>query len=272
MKNKLLKKEFLNGIRCIALIAAFLLAGIELYGIIEKDIIDGSPKSFDVKLNFIGNCLMILIFIFLFVYPHKIEFLAIASFYYSFLCTTTELNNPMGICMFVLGSVILYVRGAFIINPKRKYCILIIVYITMLLCELQFGIDAFLGELLNKLGYICVLLITVFLLRMNESVAGIDRKEGINKLNLAIYTELVPADVILLKKVLENKQYKVIADEVCRSEGTIRNRLNKIYDILGVMDKMGFVSTYTGYEIVYEEETKNETHKIKQNFLYKKKK
>lgn len=40
---------------------------------------------------------------------------------------------------------------------------------------------------------------------------------------------------------------------VHRSEGTIRNRLNKIYDVLGVMDRKGFIMTYFGYDIVFEE-------------------
>ena len=53
-------------------------------------------------------------------------------------------------------------------------------------------------------------------------------------------------------KVLENEQYKNIARTVYKAPGTIRNRLNKIYDILGVMDRMGFISTYLGYEIVFE--------------------
>ena len=53
--------------------------------------------------------------------------------------------------------------------------------------------------------------------------------------------------------------YKVIALDVSRSEGTIRNRLNMIYDVLGVMDRMGFISTYMGYEIVFKDEKKKES-------------
>ena len=50
---------------------------------------------------------------------------------------------------------------------------------------------------------------------------------------------------------LNNMQYKVIASELNKKEGTVRNRLNKIYDVLGVYDKMGFISKYHGCDITY---------------------
>ena len=73
-------------------------------------------------------------------------------------------------------------------------------------------------------------------------------------LNLAEYPGLVETDVVLLQKVLKNEQYKNIARAVYKAPGTIRNRLNKIYDLLGVMDRMGFISSYFGYDIVFEQE------------------
>lgn len=48
-------------------------------------------------------------------------------------------------------------------------------------------------------------------------------------------------------------RYKPFLQKLSRTEGIVRNRLNKIYDILGVMDKTGFLTTFTGYEIVFEE-------------------
>ena len=71
---------------------------------------------------------------------------------------------------------------------------------------------------------------------------------------------------------MDNKQYKVIGNEVFRAEGTVRNRLNKIYDILGVMDRMGFISTYMGYEIVFQKDEKLIVPQNKKTLLYKKKK
>ena len=65
--------------------------------------------------------------------------------------------------------------------------------------------------------------------------------------------------------------YKIIAAEVFRAEGTIRNRLNKVYDILGVMDRMGFISTYMGCKIVFENIENKETITTTKKLPYKKK-
>ena len=62
--------------------------------------------------------------------------------------------------------------------------------------------------------------------------------------------------------MLKNEQYKNIARAVYKAPGTVRNRLNKIYDLLGVMDRMGFISTYFGYEIVFSQ---NETDFSQEN-------
>ena len=59
----------------------------------------------------------------------------------------------------------------------------------------------------------------------------------------------------MLRRVLDNQQYKVIAIDLQKSEGTIRNRLNKVYDILGVADRVGFITTYSGFKLIYELET-----------------
>ncbi|MBO7597412.1 MAG: hypothetical protein J6T70_10260, partial [Bacteroidales bacterium] len=51
--------------------------------------------------------------------------------------------------------------------------------------------------------------------------------------------------------------------------GTIRNRLNKVYDILGVMDRMGFISTYMGCNIIFENFENKKTIKTEKKLLNK---
>ena len=74
-------------------------------------------------------------------------------------------------------------------------------------------------------------------------------------MNLCDYLTLKKSDLILLELVQQNKLYKEIAVIVNKSEGTIRNRLNRIYHILDVIDRMGFISAYSNYKIIYEENT-----------------
>ncbi|MBO4533966.1 MAG: hypothetical protein J5726_09795 [Treponema sp.] len=106
--------------------------------------------------------------------------------------------------------------------------------------------------IIEKTGYTLVLSLILFLLITHNHFSKAESQGTQKILNLAIYPGLTESDVVLLQKVLENEQYKNIARAVYKAPGTIRNRLNKIYDLLGVMDRMGFISTYLGYEIIFE--------------------
>lgn len=95
--------------------------------------------------------------------------------------------------------------------------------------------------------------ITIFLLVKYEDKKNNIKKEN-NILNIASFSGTKKTDVTLLEKVLQGHQYKNIAFETKRAEGTVRNRLNKLYDILGVYDRVHFVSLYYGYEIIFKTE------------------
>ena len=267
MKNLLFKKEVLLGIRIFSTICAIFLFIVEIHNeIIRPAFTTEGAIDFWALRSHIGNLIVIIFCILLALNPYKLEFLAISSFYYSFMGIIFELDNPMGICMFFLGITVLYVRGFFLTEKKKKVTALCLLYIVMILSGIHFGFTVFLDSLINKIAYTLVLSIIFFLLvACNYKIeSSVDKSTKI--LNLSIYPELVQNDVSLLQKVLENKQYKVIALETSKAEGTVRNRLNKIYDVLGVMDRMGFISTYMGYEIVFEE-NENESQFQAKNFL-----
>ncbi len=261
MKNIIYDKRFLLIIRCISILCIIFLAVIETY-----DSVTMKKNLFSDIYTFSVLCINILAIVFFFalaIFPYKLEFLAIISFIYSLCCLVFDKNNPIGILMYVLSNVVLYVRGFFIRNTKQKILISVIIYIALLLGELHFGISVFLNSLVNKLGYSLVLSIICFLLLTNKK----ESNDIARKLNLAEYPLLVPNDIPLLQNVLQNKQYKEIAIIVRRSEGTVRNRLNKIYDILGVMDRMGFIMNFLECDIVFEEIKSNPESKKDKNLL-----
>ncbi len=254
MTNYLVKKNTLLGIKIISTLCALFLTAVEVYNQIQTPtFLAISNINFYSLRRLIGNAFVICLFVILSLYPHKLEFLAIASFYYTLICFIDDFNNPIGICMFFLGISILYIRGFFINKRNRKIIITVIIYCLLLLSKLHFGYDNFLEILINHLGYTTVLSTILFLLiEYKQNIDSNPKSKNTRILDLSQYHELVENDIALLQKVLEDKQYKVIANEVFKAEGTVRNRLNKIYDILGVMDKMGFISTYMGYEIVFQ--------------------
>ena len=273
MKNILYEKPFLRTIKLLAtIITTFLIVitSLRIYRMI------GSFREYTLKIYdffvLIENIIVIILSFRLIYYPHKIEYLAVMSFIYSFGCLVFDLDNPMGVLMYALGITALYVRGLFINGKKYKIFIFVLLYIGLLLGGIHFGLSESLYPLINKLGYTLVLSLIIILLLLYKNHSSIESSNTTSILNLANYPGLVENDVILLQKVLENEQYKNIATAVYRTEGTIRNRLNKIYDILGVMDRMGFISTYMGYEIFFQKEDLAYGNKTINNLLYKKKK
>ena len=274
MPNPFLKERTLLGIKILSISVALFLTGVEVYNQIKSPAFSKiSNINFYSLRRLLGNSFVICLFVLLTIFPHKLEFFATASFYYSFICFIDDLNNPMATYMFFLGISIFYIRGFFINKKKPKIFLSIIVYIILLISKFRFGRSIFLEILINHLGYTIVLSTILFILiSYKENILSYVKSREINKtLNLSQYSDLVENDVLLLRKVLENKQYKIIADEVFRAEGTVRNRLNKIYDILGVMDRMGFISTYMGYEIIFKTEDKSSDNKTMNKLLYKKK-
>lgn len=252
MYSSFYSKGFQNIVKCFAILASILLTVVTSIHFYKIYILKENLLSFYNITELIENFLAIFFFILLIIFPYKLEFLAIISFMYSFSCFISDMNNPISVLMYFLGNIVLYIRGFFFTNKKLKFIISSIVYVLLLVSEIHFGLSVFYICLFNKLGYTLVLALICFLLLSYKNGTN-SNNEARKRLNLAEYPLLVSNDIPLLQNVLQNKQYKEIAMIVHRSEGTIRNRLNKIYDVLGVMDRKGFIMTYFGYDIVFEE-------------------
>ena len=60
--------------------------------------------------------------------------------------------------------------------------------------------------------------------------------------------------MILLQDIMTQMKYKEIATKIHGSEGALRNKLSRIYKILEVGDRTGFLTIYSGYELIYDPE------------------
>ena len=132
---------------------------------------------------------------------------------------------------------------------KVKIILLSLALFAMQCIRLRFGIEFFINGLIDDIGYSLVFLSGIFFTHV-FAVRNVKPTEKI--LNVAEYEGLKEADADMLRRVLDNQQYKMIAIDFNQKEGSIRNRLNKIYDTLGCADRIGFLTTYTGFQIVYE--------------------
>lgn len=250
MKNFLYNKKIKICIRvfsAIGILVLFLAEMVILYRFLNSE-----EKNIDFENleTFISNFLVLGLFVFIIIFPQKFSFIALATFFYSISIIPFEPSNPMGILMFDLGIMILNVRGFFQTYFKTK--ILSILFLLMLLScfRLRLGLNIFIEGFVEDLGYSFVFFLGIFFTYGYASRNASDEKI----LNIAKYEGLKESDIDLMYRVLNNLQYKVIAKELQKSEGTIRNRLNKIYDILGVADRVGFVTTFSGFELIYKPE------------------
>lgn len=147
--------------------------------------------------------------------------------------------------------IILLARGFYHKKRILKSSISATILIILLLTKLRYGSIRFLQILINDLGVILLSTVSlVFIYIFSQNKFNAENKE--KKINLAEYDSIKEKDSVLLNMVLNNVQYKVIALNTGLSEGTVRNRLNKLYDILGVADRIGFITTYSDFEIFYD--------------------
>lgn len=236
-------------IQILSILAIILLIVIEIKNIFYPS------KEINIIYYYvlIENFIAIILFTVLTFFPHKLELLAIIAFNYSIEILLIDEINYMGLFMFYLGISILYYRSFFTNNKLKKIILLSFIYCFLLISKIHFSFDIFIEFSLNSFAYLLILSFSIFIIKSKDK-NKIYIKET---LNLSDYPETTEKDVILLNYAKSNMSYKVIARELYRTEGTVRNRLNKLYDILGVFDRLGFLSTFYNHEIVYSEKVED---------------
>ncbi len=202
--------------------------------------------------SFIENNCIIIITFFLLLKPQKFALIGIISLWYSIVIAFRSSDNMMCIPMFFLTFGTFLVRGLFSKYKKSKISIFICIYLYEILIPLHFGISDFIESTILKIAYSFVIILSYFFISEFHISKVLVDINTVHVLNLANFKGINRCDIDLLEKVLENKKYKEIASELRGNPGTIRNRLNKLYDILNVGDRTGFITRYYGYKIVYE--------------------
>ena len=159
----------------------------------------------------------------------------------------------MGIPMFTLCIATFAIRGFFLKNKKLKISIFAAFYIISLILPVFYD-DMFIEHLITKIAISFVMIIAIFFLIEYARQRGSIQATKDKTLNIASFKGLERSDMYLLEQVLDNKKYKEIAQSIHGSEGALRNKLSKIYKILEVGDRTGFLTIYSGYELIYEPE------------------
>lgn len=242
-------KRFLFYIRAFTVIGVVMVFAIVINQLCFLKFNDELMFDYQLCTLFIKTFFSIICLVFLFIFPQKIEIFAIVCFVYSLEISISQLSNFMNVVLFFLGINLLLIRGFF--HRKQNKIRLFFTFILFFICNLskiRFGFSQFFHSFFVFWGYFFVCSMQVVLFSYFKNLINNGESKS---LNLAKFKDLHESDVFLLEAVLNNMQYKVIASELNKKEGTVRNRLNKIYDVLGVYDKMGFISKYHGCDITY---------------------
>ena len=248
-------KKALFSFRIISLLCGLLLIVSEvwsLFGGVLADLRMGQEVDFHIIFCHFINLSAIIFFAITIFSPQKFGFTAIIAFVYSASIIPFEPENYMGIMMFFLGTAILFARGLMKEHQKEKLVILFISLLGLLLTQLRFGLSVFGSSFIISIGGILVLGMLVFFLRAYYSNNLIYEEK---KLNIASFPGLSERDFRILQGVQVGMKYLSIANEMNLTEGTIKNRMHQIFNILETGDRQGFMSYYSDWELYYNPQT-----------------
>lgn len=236
-------------IRIISLVAIIILVisntlRIETYDI--KQLISMHYEFF----SFIINCITIILFFIVIMYPTKLGLVSIIPFLYGSLILIFEPQNNMGILMFGLSIITLYARGFFNKHKKTKNLTIMIIFFCLIISEIRFGKEIFLNCFINKIAYSFVLFLCLFFFQV-YTFDLFETKNSANKLDIQKIAEVNKRDAEWLADIINGEKYESLAIKYHMSLGSVKNRLKVIFDKIGVGDKQGFLNKYSDYEICY---------------------
>lgn len=249
-RNPLYSRPFLKIVQIVsfAAIVILLVSNILKIRSFARNKLDVDTVFFYVTIA-VNFCVCVICCILLFL-PTKIILISLVSFLYSGLIFVFEIENPMGIFMFFLGLSSLASRGFYSSKRKLKLTLACVFYFLLVFSEIRFGFELFFKYLIEKIGYSLVsFVISFFLYTYFRNISDSETQEKI--LNLYHYKGLNKRDAEWLGRVQKNEKYQSIAISYKMSTGTVKNRLNVVYNILGVGDKSGFINRYGDFDIVY---------------------
>lgn len=212
-----------------------------------------NTNSFQDKLSTYSfltiNISTIICFIILFIKPDKLPLCSLISFIYGL----GNLINPsnigevgIGFSMMLLFYSSLWVQGFYKKHRLVKTIISILSFVTIILANFIYGIQAVEYIFRYILGYsiifsVIVLMLTKHFIESKHSILGrkiLDLRKYISD------GSLNDRDVMWLKMILNRDKYSAIANQTSVAEGTMRNRIREVFKIIGVTDKKQFLTIY----------------------------
>lgn len=243
-------------IQVISLITLLLISATtakKIYSLVISDFYSAFPASMKaLSLFSIFKNLVIIVFSAILIkFPYKFLLICIECLFYSLYMTILGSESFFSLAMLCVAFSTFLIQINFRKIKKATLIIFIILYLFELFLPLKNGFTSFYATFGNKIGLSILLGFLIFFVFEYAKQIGVNQSTNKKILNLALYQDLERSDMLLLQLVLDNVKYKDIAQKIHGSEGALRNKLSKIYKILEVGDRTGFVTIYYGYELIY---------------------
>lgn len=250
-------------IRIISLVAIIILVisntnRIETYGV--KQLL----TMYYEFSSFIINCITIILFIMIMIFPTKLGLLSLIPFLYGVFILIFEPLNNIGILMFCLSIITLYARGFFNKHKRTKNIIIVCIFLCLIFSETRFGRKIFLNCFIEKMAYFFVLFLCLFFFQV-YTFDLFETKNSANTLDIKKFPELKKRDAEWLVEILNGEKYEALSINYHMSLGSVKNRLKVIFCEIGVGDKQGFLNKYSDYIICYGDDLPSIKKKVNLN-------
>ena len=246
MQTNLYSQKFQRKIKVIGIISLFIFI---MYAIIETfHFINTYSSNFNLIYieGIIVNLACAVLCILTVFRPTHFGYFSIITIIYGIWILYKTPDNFIPFLLFYFSLVVLNTRGFFRKFKKAKIIFTILFFTITLLYPLKLGFLNFLNLFVQNFSCLFVMVaIRIFLTSSNYI------KDSKKILKLSEYEGLRERDCDWLKRIQSGEKYQKIAIEYNLSQGTIKNRLKEIYEILEVGDKTGFLTRYSESEILY---------------------
>ena len=255
--KKIYSRNVLHAVRYFGIITLLLLilsVALSLSNFIREDWYSsyGLSTQIETILTIFINILVIIFAIILIVHPQRFFLIGVGGLLYSVLISYYVPLSAMGVLMLGVSISTFLIRYGHNRNLKLPAILFFILYILEMLLPLIHGVDDYLEIVIFRFGITFTFSIILYFFKEYIKQQEYNEISNEKKLNLALYPGLERSDLSLLQEVLNNVKYKEIARKLHGSEGALRNKLSRLYKILEVGDRTGFITLYSGYELVYE--------------------
>ena len=169
---------------------------------------DFFPNWFFFVLNGLG----IIISFYLIFKPQRLELYGVMSLLYSIMLLVDSPSSDMGLLMYLLFIITLYLRGFLKKHPIVKLSFMTVLYIALLCTELRYGTKVFINSFVNKAG-ILLILVVIFYLIMKKHNEETYIAASNKTLDLRNYQSLSERDKEWIKLVLKETKYDEIAKQ-----------------------------------------------------------